>query len=62
MYRQFKSGYLMETGGLDDQPAKLMRCIRLVDNILSEIEQDRQEKQDRESRKAARKGRAGRRR
>jgi hypothetical protein len=55
LYRQYKEGYLPETGGLYNQPAKYLEYIRIIDRALDFC---RDMQQERDQRK---KGASGRR-
>ncbi len=56
LYRNYKAGYLPEAGGLDDQPAKLMKSLRVIDAAVSETEKFKEEQ---ESKQQRRRGKAG---
>lgn len=52
LYRQKEKGYLVQTGGLDDQPSFLMEAFKVIDATLSKIEMHRREEQERKRRRA----------
>ena len=60
LHRQRQEGYLPEPGGLNDQPYKLIHSFRVIDSMLSRIEEHRKEEEDRKNRlRNPRPGRGG---
>lgn len=45
IYRHFERGLLPFPGGLMDQPAKVLECFDLIENLMIEDRKNRQEKQ-----------------
>lgn len=61
LYRQKEKGYLMNVGGLEDQPAVLLECYRIIDATLANIAAHQRDLDDRKKKRAAMKsGQAGR--
>lgn len=56
LYRQSRSGYLMEDGGLNDQPAMMMKCFRIIDRAIGQVEGFRKEQEERRRKREAIKG------
>jgi hypothetical protein len=40
LYRSYKKGYLPNSGGLDDQPAKYMAYVKVIDRALDFCQQE----------------------
>lgn len=59
LYRQMEKGYLVEDGGLNDQPSFLVDAFKVIDATLARIEAHRKEGEDRKRRRAAVKQGAG---
>jgi len=58
LYRQKEKGYLPERGGLNDQPAKYLAYMGIIDRALDFCTSEKQKKEERQRRRdAALKGR-----
>ncbi len=53
LYRQKEKGYLVNAGGLEDQPAVLVECYRIIDATLANIAAHQKDLDDRKKKRAA---------